>query len=189
MPSSTADARAYSPPPELHRYRAAPDSWSWRTCAMTLGMGMRLVPTERTKVSSTSTKITRCLRWGLTPELSRAAKRRRLGRIVRPMLKRAEPGCNGSEDGRLPVLGLAVREACAPACPCVPKPGGAAPHPTTRVRRREKRAATDVAAEVATSEALRARSQMRRLTPPEGQARQMRVCRVTDRHTRNQCAA
>lgn len=48
-------------PAELHKYKSAPESKSSRTRVTTEGMGIRLVPIERTKVSSTSTKITRCL--------------------------------------------------------------------------------------------------------------------------------
>src|SRR6476469_10656937 len=41
--------------------------------------------------------------WGLTPELSRAAKRRRLGRIVRPRSRELQPlraACDEAHRGR-----------------------------------------------------------------------------------------
>lgn len=59
MPNSTAELRAYSAPPELQRYISTSVLLNSRIREITLGMGIRLCPTVRTKVSSTSTKTIR----------------------------------------------------------------------------------------------------------------------------------
>jgi hypothetical protein len=63
-PSSSALERAYSAPPELHAYSTAPSAWRARMRSTTDVIGMRLLPNERTRVSSMSTNRTSGLDMG-----------------------------------------------------------------------------------------------------------------------------